>query len=73
MLDRTLSASGIRVTWTGMSRKPTPTRVARSSSGRKPAAKKSPPRSKALEIVPDVHLAPPTPITTKAFWPLMDR
>jgi|SRR6185437_4945303 len=53
-----------------MVRNLTSARVARSPSGRKLALKKAPPRSRALEIVP---AAAPPPITTKVFWPLMDR
>jgi hypothetical protein len=53
-----------------MAKKATAARVSPSPSGRKLPAKKPPPRSKALEIV---TVAAPPPITTKAFWPLMDR
>ncbi len=69
-LDRTLFSSGVQVAWTGMAREPTPARAAHSSSDRKLAPAKPPPRIKALDIVP---AAAPPPITTKAFWPLMDR
>jgi hypothetical protein len=54
----------------GMAKKANAARVAHSPPDRKQAANKPPPRSRALEIVSD---AAPPPITTKAFWPLMDR
>ena len=69
-VDRTLSSSGIRVAWTGMAKKATAARAAPSPSARKLGAKKPRPRSRALDIAP---AAAPPPITTKAFWPLMDR
>lgn len=53
-----------------MPRKSTAARVSRPLEGRKPAKTMSRPRSQALKIP---QASPPPAVTTKAFWPLMDR
>jgi hypothetical protein len=53
-----------------MPRKSTAPRASRPLQGRKPAKTIPRPRSQALEVTQD---SPPPAVTTKAFWPLMDR